>query len=417
LILLDVMMPGVDGFEVCRRLKEDDATRFIPIVIMTALDAVDDRIRGIEAGADDFLTKPVDYRQLLARIRTSLRAKHSLDRKLDLAGAAERRVRSSQAPGTVRACGKCGAVYSVDVTLCALDGNALAYFERDPLIGRRVDRYVILDLLGIGGMGCVYVASHTTLKKQRYAVKIPFGELASQVDYVERFLREAEICAGLDHPNVVSVLDFGNTPEGLQYMVMEYVAGVTLKELVARVGPLPFDRAAPIARQIAAGLAHAHDQGLLHRDVKPANVIVSEHEGTESVKLVDFGIALSMHEESSRLTARDVRVGTPRYMAPERLLGGEVGPSSDLFALGVTLYEMIAGKSPFAAAERDHPRDHGVTPPEPLATTTGLERLVWSLLSPRPQDRPASARAVIDAIDRLTAERAGFVRAADDETT
>jgi CheY-like chemotaxis protein len=408
LILLDVMMPGIDGFEVCRRLKDNDATRFIPIVIMTGLDDVEDRIRGIEAGADDFLTKPIDYRQLMARIRTALRAKHSFDRKLDLAGAAAHRERDDHARGSIRACSKCGAVFSADVPVCSLDGTRLDYFERDPLIGRRIDRYVILDRLGHGGMGCVYLASHATLKRQRYAIKIPFGELAPQRQYAERFLREAEACAGLDHPNIVLVLDFGATPEGLNYMVMEYIAGKTLRAILHEGGPLPFERAAPIARQVASGLAHAHAHGLIHRDVKPANVMVTEHEGALVAKLLDFGVALtaSQSERGEPLTASGVRVGTPLYMAPEQLLGGEVGPAADLYSLGVTLYEMITGKPPFEDGKVAMGKL--AKPPSPPASDTGLEPITSSLLAQRPEDRPPSARAVIEAIDALVEERGGI---------
>ena len=408
LVLLDVMMPGINGFEVCRRLKEDDATRFIPVIMMTGLGNVEDRIRGIEAGADDYLTKPIDHRQLMARIRTALRAKHSLDRKLNLAAAADRRPRDQRSPGTIRACVKCGAVFSVDVPVCSLDGTAIEYVDRDPLIGRRIDRYVILDRLGTGGMGCVYLASHATLKKQRYAIKVPYGELALQPEHVARFLREAEACAELDHPNIVWVLDFGATAEGLNYMVMEYVAGRTLRSMIQEEGPLPFERAATIARQIASGLAHAHAHGLVHRDVKPSNVMVTDQEGALVAKLLDFGVVLTepKGERGAPLTASGMRVGTPLYMAPEQLLSGDVGPSADLYALGVTLHEMLAGKPPFEGSGM-RLSSKMVTPPAP-ATDTGLEAITVSLLAARPEDRAPSARAVVEAIDAVIEARGGL---------
>jgi len=405
LILLDVMMPGVDGFEVCRRLKAEDGTRLIPVVIMTALGATEDRIRGIEAGADDFLTKPVDDRQLMARIRTALRAKHYLERKLDATADVAKSVRAPRALGSVRACSKCSAVYSVEVPGCALCGSPVTYFDKDPFVGRTLDRYSILERWGVGGMGCVYVASHATLKDQRYAIKILYGELAGQREYAERFAREADACARLNHPNIVSVLDFGTTPERIDYMVMEFVPGRTLREVIQAEAPLPFQRAASIARQIASGLSFAHARGIIHRDVKPANVMVMESDLGERVKLLDFGIVLELSPETSgRLTATGVALGTPVYMAPEQIRDVPIGPTADLYALGATLYEMITGRPPFDGNALKVAATKLEMSPEPLRTTTGLDRLVWSLLSPRPEDRPQSGDEVIATLDAIAAE-------------
>ena len=406
LILLDVMMPGIDGFEVCRRLKGADATRLIPIVIMTALDAVEDRIRGIEAGADDFLTKPVDERQLLARIRTALRAKHYVDRKVVAAAEVESRARPARALGTVRACGKCAAVYATDTAVCKLCGSPVTFFDKDPLVGRRLDRYEIRDRWGSGGMGCVYVATHATLKEQRYAIKVLYGDRSGDPGYAERFAREADACAKLDHPNIVTVLDFDTTLEGLKYMVMEFVRGRTLREIIEAEAPLSFRRAASIARQIASALACAHARDIVHRDVKPANVMVEESELGERVKLLDFGIVFSLSlDDSARLTSTGVTVGTPLYMAPEQIKDGVVGPASDLYALGVTMYEMICGRPPFDGSALRVAANKLRLTPDPPSTTTGLDRLTWSLLSPRPEDRPQSAVEVIAALDALARDR------------
>jgi CheY-like chemotaxis protein len=400
LILLDVMMPGIDGFEVCRRLKSNDATRLIPIVIMTALGGQEDRIRGIEAGADDFLTKPVDERHLQARIRTALRAKHFV------AGRLAKLPKTPRSLGNVRACATCSAVYVAETPKCSLCGGPVAFFDKDPLVGRRVDRYLIEERWGSGGMGCVYVASHATLKDQRYAVKVLYGEFASQDEYKERFAREADACAKLAHPNVVTVLDFDATAEGLPYMVMEFAEGRTLAEIIKAEAPLPFRRAASIARQVASALACAHARGIIHRDVKPSNVMVLEEEGTEQVKLLDFGIVLSLSAEAaSRLTSTGVVVGTPLYMAPEQIKDGVVGPASDLYSLGVCLYEMICGKAPFEGSELRVAANKLRLNPEPPHTTTGLDRLTWSLLSPDPSGRPGSAHDVIAALDAIALDR------------
>jgi len=402
LVLLDIMMPGMDGFEVCRRLKADDRTRLIPIVIMTALDGTEERIRGIEAGADDFLTKPVDERQLLARIRTALRAKHYVDQKLDSVLAA----RPPQALGSVRACSKCYVTYSAEAATCALCGSPVTYFDKDPLVGQRLDRYEIKERWGSGGMGCVYVASHATLKDQRYAIKVLHGEFCGRPEYVERFAREADACARLEHPNIVGMLDFASTPDGLKYMVMEFAQGRTLREIIESEAPLSFRRAASIARQVASALACAHERGIVHRDVKPSNVMVRESELGERVKLLDFGIVLSLASgASARLTTTGVVVGTPLYMAPEQIRDGEVGPPADLYALGVTLYEMISGRAPFDGSALKVAADKLGMTPEPPSTNTGLDRLTWSLMAPRPEHRPASAEAVIAALDTLAVDR------------
>ncbi|MGO8999886.1 MAG: protein kinase domain-containing protein [Polyangiaceae bacterium] len=405
LVLLDVMMPGIDGFEVCRRLKADDATRLIPIVIMTALDAAAERIKGIEAGADDFLTKPVDERQLLARIRTALRAKHFVEQKLNAAETLGRS-RPPRALGSVRACGQCCAVYTTETAVCKLCGAPVVFFDKDPLVGRQLDRYLIQDRWGSGGMGCVYVASHATLKEQTYAIKVLYGEFAGQEEYRQRFAREAEACAKLDHPNVVTVLDFATTPEGLKYMVMEFVQGRTLREVIDAEAPLPFRRAASIARQVASALACAHARGIVHRDVKPANIMVAESELGERVTLLDFGIVLSLSAESSaRLTATGVVVGTPLYMAPEQIKDGVVTPSTDLYALGVTMYEMICGRAPFDGSALRVAANKLRLSPNPPSTTTGLDRLTWSLLAPSPDDRPKSGEEVVAALDALSRDK------------
>jgi CheY-like chemotaxis protein len=404
LILCDVVMPGMDGFTACRLLKEDDRTRFIPVVIMTSLDAIDDRLKGIEAGADDFLTKPVDQRQLLARIRTALRAKHNLDERLrshDLRLAAT--IASSR--GSVRACPHCYSVYLNDAMQCALDGANLARYDSYPLIGRRVDRYEVSGRLGEGAMGCVYLASHSTLKHQRYAIKVLYGQLAAQASFAARFRREAEACAALDHPNVVAVLDFGVTPQGLTYLVMEYVAGRPLSEVIEKGGPLGFERAAVIARQIAAGLGHVHGRGLVHRDVKPQNVLIAAGDDGEQVKLLDFGVAGWLDpEEAVRLTEQGATVGTPLYMAPEQYRNAQVGPAADLYSLGVTLFEMLTGRAAFGGGPGRVAASKLAGELPTMETRTGLESLVRALMSPAPAERP-SPQTVIDMIDEAMRQR------------
>src|SRR5262249_15133535 len=155
---------------------------------------------------------------------------------------------------------------------------------------------------------------------RRFAVKVLFGDLSGDPKVVARFSREAEAASRLHHPNVVGVVDFGETPEGLLYIAMDYADGPNLGQLIDRVGPLPSERARAIAEQIAEGLAHAHKRNLVHRDLKPDNVVIEEQDGVEHARVLDFGIAVLRDEHDAgrgRLTTDGLVVGTPHYMAPE----------------------------------------------------------------------------------------------------
>ncbi len=203
------------------------------------------------------------------------------------------------------------------------------------------DRYELDELVGSGGMSSVYRA-HDRLLERDVALKVLHSHFLSDEEYVERFRREARAVAQLSHPNIVTVIDRGEA-DGHQFIVFEYVAGENLKELVQRTGPLPVRRAVELALAIADGLAFAHDHGLVHRDVKPQNVLLSAEGET---KVTDFGIARSLDVEHG-MTQTGTVMGTGHYLSPEQASGRPVTPATDVYSLGVVLYELLTGEVPF----------------------------------------------------------------------
>jgi eukaryotic-like serine/threonine-protein kinase len=203
------------------------------------------------------------------------------------------------------------------------------------------DRYELEELVGTGGMSTVFRA-HDRQLERRVAIKILHQHYAEDPEYLERFRREARAVARLSHPNIVTVIDRGDDG-GRQYIVFEHVEGENLKELVVRSGRLPVRRALELALDVADGLAFAHDHGLVHRDVKPQNVLLSR-EG--EVKVTDFGIARSLHMDHG-VTQTGTVLGTGEYLAPEQASGKPVSPATDVYSLGVVLWELLAGDVPF----------------------------------------------------------------------
>ena len=251
------------------------------------------------------------------------------------------------------------------------------------------ERYRIVRHLARGGMAEVYLA-HDELLDRQVAVKVLFPELADDASFVERFHREARAAAGLSHPNIVSVYDFGQD-DGAYFMVMEYVEGETLRDIVRSRGPLPPDEAAGIAADVAAALEVAHRHGIVHRDVKPGNVLISD-----MVKVADFGIARAGGARES-LTQTGAVLGTATYLAPEQAQGQPVDPRTDLYAVGVVLYEMLAGRPPFrgetpVAVAYQHLSETPVPPSQHNPEVPpALDAVVLKAMAKDPAQRHASA--------------------------
>ncbi len=297
----------------------------------------------------------------------------------------------------MKACPQCHIRYPQDALYCFLDGATLADIQ-DPLIGTTIaGRYLVEGVIGEGGMATVYRATHKLVDRP-CAVKVMNPAMASDPTVRERFRREAKAAQSLAHPNVIEIFDQGETADSTPYIVMELLRGKTLADLVAK-GPLAMARSVPIMIQVSRGIARAHDLGIVHRDLKPENIFIcSRDDGTDLVKILDFGIARSRSD--SRLTNAGELFGTPQYLAPERITGGEAGPSVDLYALGVIFFEISTGKLPFEASDpttflikhmKEKPlRARAVEPKIPEK----LDNLVAALLEKDPKARPVDAHRV-----------------------
>jgi hypothetical protein len=271
-------------------------------------------------------------------------------------------------------------------------------------------RYRIIRPLGQGGMGGVYLARDGDLDRL-VALKVPLFS-PDDAEAVERFTREARSAATIDHPNVCRVYDVGRI-DGLPYITMEYVEGPTLAG-VLKGGPLPPRQAVQVARDVARALAEAHRLDVVHRDLKPANILLQSPRGTEdgelgTVKVADFGLARRDAPDESRLTAEGVIAGTPMYMSPEQASGDRAGPASDVYSLGIVLYEMATGRPPFSGTRADiFSQTLTVVPPAPssLRPEVGprLDAIALKALAKRPGDRFSGMTEFADALDESLAD-------------
>jgi serine/threonine-protein kinase len=287
----------------------------------------------------------------------------------------------------------------------------------DKLIGEVLaNRYQIEHRLGEGAMGVVYRARHVKVGRP-FAVKVLHAQFLADDKVAQRFDREAELAGRLRHPNVIGVVDVGETTEGYRYMVMDYVQGSDLATLLAEA-PMPPQRIVPLVRQMLEGLYHAHEQGLIHRDFKPENVIVErDTHGAEVPRIVDFGIAILRDGGDSpgspgRLTTNGLVLGTPHYMAPEQAVADPVDHRIDLFALGIVIYEMLCGKLPFDGSGVEVSRANLVLDPPRIAQRVPdlevdplLEAFARTLMAKARDARPATAKAARELLDLIDRDR------------
>ena len=310
-------------------------------------------------------------------------------------------------------CEKCHRDSTPGALFCSFCGTTFASDAPetptpDPWLGQTLKgMYLVQEKIAVGGMGQVYKALHVALDAP-FAVKIVKRGLLSDPGVVARFQREARAVSKLHHPNVVAVTDFGQAEDGTLFMVMEFVSGRSLARVIAEEAPLHEHRVVRIGAQILSAFAEAHAQKLLHRDLKPENVMIeSRRDAPDSVKVLDFGIAKLQMEGASTLTRAGLVCGTPGYMSPEQLLGGELDGRSDLYSVGVVLYEMLTGLLPFDAATPVHlaqrlmaevPEVPSSRRPSPVSPD--LEAVVMRALASRREDRPKSAADMRDELLR-----------------
>ena len=278
---------------------------------------------------------------------------------------------------------------------------------------QRLGAYTLERQISEGGMATIYLARHALLKRPT-AIKILKKHVATD-EFVHRFEREVQIASQLLHPNTVRIYDFGRTREGQPYYVMEYLDGVTLAELVAHSGPVPPGRVIHILRQVGAALREAHEHGMIHRDVKPENVMLCRRGEDDVVKLLDFGLVKNLERAQTRDITKQVKIlGTPRYMAPERILNpSDVDARSDIYALGAVGYFLLTGKPIFDGDDNLEIANQVLHAPAPRVSASGnpavpegLDLLIAACLEKDRARRPQSVDAVIEALDRLSSRLA-----------
>src|SRR5215217_1450961 len=278
-------------------------------------------------------------------------------------------------------------------------------------------RYELRTLVGSGGMADVYLARDEVLGRE-VALKLLKDRFAENEEFVERFRREAKSAAALSSPYIVPIFDRGETDEGTYYITMEYLPGGTLKERITATGALRPQAAAEVALQVAKALKTAHVRGVVHRDIKPRNMLVTD---TGHVKVADFGIARAA--DATTISNTGDILGGAKYMSPEQAAGGQVGPASDLYSLGVVLYEMLTGRVPFEVEIPDDvPIRHAVAPPRRPKEVNPevpkeLDAITMKLLATSPEDRYGSAEELIQELQRVRADILSAPRSSTNGTT
>lgn len=315
LVILDWEMPELNGIDILKLMRTSgDST---PVIMMTSRAAIDDKVLGLDCGANDYLTKPFVPKELCARVRAALRSK------------------AAPAPPPK-----------------ALGSNNEAVLKRASLAGTAIAAHLeFFELIGEGGFAMVFKARHPQLEKFVAVKMLLPSELSA--DLVSRFVREAKIVSNLDHPNIVTVYDFGITENKQPYMVMELVEGPNLYTLIQEKDYLPLKEGLPILLSVASALCYAHDRGVIHRDIKPENIVLKEvADETPIAKVLDFGLAKVIEfdlnsKKDANLTRGQQMLGSPPYMSPEQVRGKPPDERSDIYSFGCLIFEVVTGYTPF----------------------------------------------------------------------
>ena len=320
------------------------------------------------------------------------------------------------ADGQIIVCPNCSRENPASATYCSRCGASLAG-EVDPLIGKTVGKYVIEQRIGAGGSGTVYRGAHADLGR-RVAIKVLLPNLVTDDESQARFEREAKVLAGMEHENIVTIIDVGYVSGVGPYMVMEWLEGVTLFEARRQRGFLEFHEILPVFDQLTSSLSYMHRQGVVHRDLKPENMMLVARGGqgnsvedlsSRLVKLYDFGIALFTAGDDRKLTAAGMVVGTPHYMAPEQIIvDAPVDYRADIYAVGAILFELISGRPPFWGAKRPvevmerHLRHDPPNLVELLPNRSipqGIQGVIRRVLAKKPGERFQDARELYEALE------------------
>jgi len=352
---------------VLRKVRETQTPSALPVVMVTARTESEDVVEALELGANDYVTKPIDFPVVLARVKAQLRLRPSP------LPATEPQLPTHVGPGSVLA-----------------------------------SRYRIDSRIGVGSFGAVFKATHLELQSE-VAVKVLGTSIATDPDALGRFRREGISACRVKHAHAVAVLDFGVTETGIAYLVMEYLKGRSLEQEMEATGRLSPKRCAQILVPVCGALAEAHRSGIVHRDIKPSNIFLHRPSTREIPKVLDFGIARLAGDAALQhsLTIDGSLLGTPAYMAPERFSSQPYDGRSDVYSIGITLYQMLSGRLPFITARdplamamlqrnEDPPPLAGLEPPVPAL----MEDVVLLALRKDPGERPAAedlARLLVEA--------------------
>jgi len=337
IILLDIQMPKMSGYEVCQALKAMKRTREIPVIFISAVEDVAEKVKAFETGGVDYITKPFEPAEVLARLGTQVKLsrlqRELRQRNFDLQRRNEQLL----------------VAHDHTQRMFGALSNALTGTVLD-------ETYRLDEKIGEGGFGAVFRGVHIALRRQ-VAIKVlrPTPE-ADTKEQIARFRREGVAACRINHPNAVEVLDFAISSTGMPYLVMELLTGRTLGAVLRETPMLPVRRCADIAIPVCEALGAAHAAGIVHRDIKPDNVFLHQADGAEVVKVVDFGIAQIMDSEKpvdlDGITEAGTLLGTPQFMAPERLIGRPYDERSDVYSLGVVLYLALTADMPFPHSTR-----------------------------------------------------------------
>jgi CheY-like chemotaxis protein/tRNA A-37 threonylcarbamoyl transferase component Bud32 len=376
LVILDWDMPSLNGIEILQLMRTAGDTT--PVIMLTGRTRLDDKMQGLDTGANDYLTKPFEVGELLARIRAALRTKVAAPPPPKPLGANNEHV----------------------LNRANLTGTALAA------------RFEFVDVLGEGGVAIVFKARHPQLDKF-VAIKMLQGSELSEEDKA-RFESEARIVSKLDHPNIVTVYDYGVTERKQPYMVMELVDGPSLRAILEEHEYVTVDEALPILLAITEGLAYAHDYGVLHRDIKPDNVVLKQELNHQPIpRILDFGLAklLQMNApKSANLTQAQQIVGSPAYMSPEQVRLQSVDERSDIYSFGCLMFEVLTGYAPFLGDNpleialkhvEENPLTLGEVRPELVTTFPPvLEHLIGRALEKDPAKRFQTIRELQEELQK-----------------
>jgi serine/threonine-protein kinase len=299
-----------------------------------------------------------------------------------------------------KVCIECHRQFTGIVAACPHDGTLLVSVVQDPLIGTVLSgSYEILSVLGQGGMGVVYKARHN-LMERIVAIKMLQAQLITDSMSVKRFQHESKAAGAIKHPNVISIFDFGISPTGQPYIVMDYLEGTPLSDEIKKEGQIGVERTIKIMAQACDALEHAHKQGVIHRDLKPSNIVLINFDGDKDfVKVVDFGVAkLLTGTESQKLTQVGEVCGSPVYMSPEQCKGMDLDNRSDIYSMGIVVYEALTGRLPILGKTMVETMfEHVSSPPKPIAEARPdlyiperLEAVIMKALSKDPKDRHES---------------------------